>query len=69
MRITKGIRYRKEFQPESDFRESKDCEGFKTLLAFDAAHVDRQRVVDLSGNENEGLLRGVRVVSIKDERP
>lgn len=55
VRISKGERFKTDFVPDQTF--VKDTEGAptKAVLIYDGANVDRRKVIDMSGNGNDGV--------------
>lgn len=64
VRISRGARYTTEFTPEVRFE--KDLPGSPTpaVLIYDAAMTKPRQVVDLSGENNHGLLIGVEIAPL-----
>lgn len=54
VRISRGERYLKDFEPESLFKPDAADAPHRAVLIFDGSKVERDRVIDLSGEENDG---------------
>ena len=52
VRISKGERYTDDFTPSESFTADDNA-----LVIYDAKSVDGDRVIDLSGNGNDGIWR------------
>lgn len=57
LRISRGERYSADFQPESSFSPDAVDVPHRAVLIFDGSQVEGDRVIDLSGKENDGKLR------------
>jgi serine/threonine protein kinase len=55
VRISEGERYKTDFVPEERFAKDADGSENKTLLIYDGHSFDDDRIVDLSGNGNDGV--------------
>ncbi len=62
VRISTGIRYDGEFQPQFEFSKNPAEEAFKTSLIYDASNVKGDLIVDTSGNKKDGKGLNIRVV-------
>ena len=61
LRISKGERYSADFVPDSSFDPDAADAPHRTVLIFDGSKVDGGRVIDLSGNGNDGkVIPGVQ---------
>jgi hypothetical protein len=67
VRISTGIRYEGDFQPQFDFNKNQDKEGFKTGLIYDASNVKGDVVLDISGNKHDG--QGLNIKIMNDDIP
>ena len=56
LRISRGERYSAEFEPESSFVPDAADASHRALLIFDGSKVEGERVIDLSGGGNDGVL-------------
>ncbi len=54
LRISHGERYKADFTPEERFAKDADKSQSNTVLIYDGQNVDGDRVIDLSGNGNDG---------------
>lgn len=55
VRISEGERYKTDFVPEEQFAKDADGSENKTLLIYDGSSFDNDRIIDLSGNGNDGV--------------
>ena len=56
VRISRGERYQGDFKPESNFIPDESKSDVQAVLIFDGSKVEDDRVIDLSGNGNDGRL-------------
>ena len=56
VRISKGVRYSADFEPESSFAPDAADVPHPAVLIFDGSKVEGERVIDLSGSGNDGVL-------------
>lgn len=54
VRISRGERYQVDFDPEFDFVPDHSKSNAQDVLIFDGSRVEGDRVIDLSGNGNDG---------------
>ncbi len=54
LRISRGERYSADFEPESSFVPDATDAPHRAMLIFDGSKVEGQRVIDLSGEGNDG---------------
>lgn len=57
VRISRGERYSADFEPERSFGPDVVDVPHRTVLIFDGSEVDGDRVIDLSGEGNDGTWR------------
>ncbi len=55
VRISAGERYKSDFVPKEQFAKDSDGSDDKTFLIYDGSSFDNERIVDLSGNGNDGI--------------
>ena len=59
LRISQGERYSDDFQPEVSFKPDAADDPHRAVLIYDGSKVERDRVLDVSGNGDDGRwLRG-----------
>ena len=56
MRISRGERYSEDFKPASSFVPDAADAPHRAVLIYDGSKVEGERVVDLSGEGNDGVL-------------
>lgn len=56
LRISRGERYSAEFEPESSFVPDNADAPHRAVLIYDGSNVEGERVIDLSGGGNDGVL-------------
>lgn len=54
LRISRGERYSTDFEPESSFVPDASDAPHRAVLIFDGSKVEGERVIDLTGNGNDG---------------
>lgn len=54
LRISRGERYSDDFQPEVSFKPDVTDDPHRAVLIYDGSKVERDRVIDLSGEVNDG---------------
>lgn len=61
LRISRGERYLGDFKPEDEFKPDNTNAPDRAVLIFNGSRVEGDRVIDLSGNGNDGKwVRGIR---------
>lgn len=56
LRVSRGERYSADFEPESFFIPEGADVPLRAVLIYDGSKVERERVIDLSGGGNDGVL-------------
>jgi eukaryotic-like serine/threonine-protein kinase len=58
LRISRGERYSDDFQPEQSITGDPDGFSARAVLIYDGSRTEGDRVIDLSGNGNDGRWEG-----------
>jgi hypothetical protein len=61
IRITAGIRYNGDFQPDFEFHKAVREKTFKTLAIYDASKIKGAVLTDVSGNGNHAQAANVKI--------
>ena len=59
LRISKGERFSTDFEPESSFTPDAADSAHQAILIIDGSKAEGNRVIDLSGNGNDGKWEGI----------
>jgi len=59
VRISRGERYTEDFTPEEQFQEDAEDAATKAVVIYDGSRTDGDRVIDLSGEGNDGTWDGL----------
>jgi len=54
VRISRGERFRENFQPDEEFSQDPPEAAVRAVLIYDGASVEGDQILDLSGNGNHG---------------
>lgn len=60
LRISHGERYEGDFTPDERFAKDSDDAPAKAILIYDGQNAEGDRVIDLSGNGNDGYWERLR---------